>query len=148
MSGNNRRRILEMLGQRTITTDEAEQLLSALAEGSNGGTIARNASAGTVVVTSPAKPRYLRVVVENGNDQAANRVNIRVPLSLLRAGVRLASLIPEQARAKVQQAMDQQGMGFDLANLKPEMLDDLIDQLGELTLDVDNAENKVRIFCE
>jgi hypothetical protein len=148
MEASNRRRILEMLGQGSITADEAEQLLAALADGT--GTIAQSGGAAAAVMTSKAKPRYVRVVVENAGEgnAAANRVNIRVPMSLLRAGVRLASLIPDQARAKVQQAMDEHGMSFDLANLKPEMLDDLIDQLGELAVDVDSSDNKVRIFCE
>jgi recombinational DNA repair protein RecR len=39
------------------------------------------------------------------------------------------------------------GIAFDLNQLKPENLDELIDQLNELTVDVDE-QAKVRVFAE
>ena len=76
------------------------------------------------------------------------KVNIRVPMQLLRAGVRLSSIIPPHARDQVNAAMAQNGVPFDISALKPENLDDLIEQLNELTVDVDKEHTKVRVFCE
>jgi Asp-tRNA(Asn)/Glu-tRNA(Gln) amidotransferase B subunit len=69
-------------------------------------------------------------------------------MQLLRAGVRLSSIIPPQARDEVNAAMRKQGIPFDINQLKPENLEELVEQLSELTVDVDQERTKVRIFCE
>jgi hypothetical protein len=69
-------------------------------------------------------------------------------MQLLRAGVRLSSMIPAHARDKANAALRQQGVPFDLNQLKPENLEDLIEQLGELSVDVGQDKTKVRVFCE
>lgn len=136
----NRRQILEMLAAGKITADEAERLMGAL----DKETRSANGE-----LSSKAKPKYMRVLVEAEDEQDGPvKVNIRVPMQLLRAGVRLTSLIPPQAREHVNEAMREQGMEFDLNQLKPENLEELVDQLNDLTVDVDHAHAKVRIFCE
>jgi hypothetical protein len=37
---------------------------------------------------------------------------------------------------------------FDLGQIKPENLEEVIDQLDDLTVDVDDKDVKVRVFCE
>jgi hypothetical protein len=37
---------------------------------------------------------------------------------------------------------------IDLAQLKPQQLEELIDHLHELTVDVDDPGAKVQVFCE
>lgn len=142
----NRRQILDMLSEGKITADEAERLLAALESESP-------AAVGEIVPQKRPTPRYLRVLVEadeNGSGDKVTKVNIRVPLQLLRAGVKLANLIPREARDHVNAAMRDKGMGFDLDKLKPEDLEELIEQLNDMTIDVDQAPNKVkvRVFCE
>jgi hypothetical protein len=68
----------------------------------------------------------------------------------LRAGVKLASLIPAQARDHVNGALRENGVPFDLSQIKPENLEGIVDQLDDLTVDVDqkNEKVKVRVFCE
>ncbi len=127
----NRREILQMLAEGKITTDEAERLLAALDREKPAGDPKR-------------RPQYLRVVVENDE----TKVNVRAPMQLLRAGVRLASLIPAEARARVNEAMHEHGVTLDLTQIKPENLEELVDQLGEMTVDVDDDDVKVRVFCE
>ncbi len=132
-----RRRILDMLAEGRVTAEEAERLMAAL-------------DREPAAAASP-KPRakYLRVAVETADHRGGPaNVNIRVPMQVLRAGVRLASVLPPQARDKVNAAMRERGMDFDISQLKPENLDDLIDQLGELTVDVDQDATKVRVYCE
>ena len=142
---DDRRAILQMLAEGKINADEAERLLSAL-DRSDPAPLRPVATAG-----SNGAPKYLRVSVdtdEPGDDGGPTKVNIRVPMALLRAGVRLTSLIPPQARDQVNAELAKHGVPFDIATLKPENLEDLIDQLSDLTVDVDQEKTKVRIFCE
>jgi len=39
-------------------------------------------------------------------------------------------------------------VAFDLSQINPKNLEELIDQLDELTVDVDDKDVKVRVFCE
>ena len=149
-----RRQILEMLSAGKITADEAERLIAALEKD------APAASSGNGSSTLAARAKYLRVLVdsENGDNpyHGPVKVNIRVPMQLLRAGVRLAGLIPPQARAHVNEALRERGIPFDLSQIRPDNLEELVDQLNELTIDVDvnnrggfgDEKVKVRVFCE
>ena len=139
-----RRQILEMLAEGKITADEAERLIDALE---------REQPESPRGPASRAKPRpkYLRVVVSSvgdSGDEAPSRVNIRVPLQLLRAGVRLTSLVPPQALTKVNAELSKSGVPIDLTELKPQHIEELIDQLDDLTVDVDDTESSVQVFCE
>ncbi|HEV2532725.1 SHOCT-like domain-containing protein [Phenylobacterium sp.] len=142
---DDRRSILQMLAEGKITADEAERLLSALDR--SEPTAARPPAA----AGANGAPKYLRVSVdtdEPGDEGGPTKVNIRVPMALLRAGVRLTSLIPPQARDQVNAELAKNGVPFDIGQLKPENLEDLIDQLSDLRVDVDQEKTKVRIFCE
>ncbi|MBZ5551559.1 MAG: hypothetical protein LAO21_02485 [Acidobacteriia bacterium] len=143
----NRLKILQMLSAGQITADEAERLIAALEKEPPVSPPPIGFD------TNPkAKPKYLRVVVEpekEGQGGARGpKVNIRVPVQLLRAGVKLGSLIPDQARIHVNEALHGHGMNFDLTQIKPENLEELIDHLNDLTIDVDDKDIKVRVFCE
>jgi hypothetical protein len=140
---DDRRSILNMLAEGKITADEAERLLAAF---DRAEAAPDRAGPGPV----PRKvPKYLRVAVDTDEGgQGSTKVNIRVPLSLMRAGVRLASLIPPQARDQVNAELAKNGLAFDINQLKPENLEDLVDQLNDLQVDVDQERTKVRIFCE
>ena len=136
-----RRRILQMLTDRAITADEAERLIEAL------GT-ETTTSATRSAETPSRKAKFLRVLVDTDEDDGPTKVNIRVPMQLLRAGVRLGALIPVHAREPVNRALSQQGINFDVGQIKPENLNDLGEHLSELTVDVDQEHTKVRVFCE
>jgi hypothetical protein len=140
-----RREILDMLATGKITADEAERLIAALDKGQSLGAVAATTEPG-----AKPRPKYLRVLVESEDmdEDGPVKVNVRVPMQLLRAGVRLASLIPAAARDHVNEALRDQGMAVDLSQIKPENLEEMIDQLNELTVDVDQKSNKVRVFCE
>src|SRR5258708_40162771 len=146
-----RKQILEMLSAGEVTTDEAERLIAALEKEPSSGATANGLESGP-----KAKPKYLRVVVDDAGGDGPVHVNVRVPMQLLRAGVRLASLIPPQARERVNAAMGAHGVMFDLSQVRPENLEELVDQLQDLTVDVDVDESgasgkqktKVRGFCE
>ncbi len=89
---DSRRQILDMLAQGKINSDEAERLIAALER--NGTPVARD----TV--------KYLRVLVDaNDEQEGPTKVNVRVPMQLLRAGVRLTGVIPDRAREQVNEAL-------------------------------------------
>jgi hypothetical protein len=69
-------------------------------------------------------------------------------MNFLRAGVRLASLIPPAARDKVNAAMTLNGVPFDIDQLKPENLEALVEHLGEISVDVKDKDARVRVYCE
>ena len=151
---DNRRQILDMLAAGKLTVEEAERLLAALdstpaaaefsgtTKGSNGATVKTRA-------------KYLRVLVEADETMTGMKggttVNVRVPMQLLRAGVRLASLIPQQAHDQLDEALSKHGVPISLSQIKPENLEELIDHLEDLTVDVNGTDGnttKVRVFCE
>lgn len=143
----NRRQILEMLAAGKITADEAERLLAALEPvlyAPAGNPNESNESA------PKTHPKYLRVLVEANEKGEPTTVNVRVPMQLLRAGVRLASLIPAQAHEQLDATLSRHGVPLTLSQIKPENLEELIDHLEDLTVDVDAREEKakVRVFCE
>lgn len=142
----NRRQILEMLAAGKLTADEAERLLSAIEDPP-----ATSAPyAGAAPLRTKTKAKYLRVLVESPDHGQPTTVNVRVPMQLLYAGVRLASLIPAQAHEKLDEELSRHGVPLTLSQIKPENLEELIDHLEDLTVDVDakNDGTKVRVFCE
>ena len=136
-----RKDILDMLAEGKITAEEAEQLIVALERD-------QPASASALDARPKGRAKYLRVVVDTLENGEPGRVNVRVPLQLLRAGVRLTSLIPPQALARATAEMNNSGVPFDLTQLKPEQLEELVEHLDEVTVEVDQPDAKVRVFCE
>ena len=137
-----RRQILEMLAEGKITADEAERLIDA---------VEREQPESPPGAALRTKPKYLRVVVSSEDNFGGNgpgRVNIRVPLQLLRAGVRLASLVPPQALSQSNDELNRSGVPIDLTQLKPQHIEELIEQLNDITIDVDQPDAKVQVFCE
>lgn len=136
-----RKDILDMLAEGKITPEEAERLIAALERD-------QPPVAASSEVRPKGKAKYLRVVVDTTENGEPGRVNVRVPLQLLRAGVRLAALIPPQALDQANAELSRSGVPFDLTQLKPEQLEELVDHLDEMTVEVDQPEAKVRVFCE
>ena len=138
----NRRQILQMLSEGKVTADEAERLIAAVEK-------EPSAVAGAPEPPRTEKLKYLRVVVDAVDPKdGPTKVNVRVPMQLLRAGVRLTSFIPPRARERMNSAMREKGIDFDVNQLKPENLEDLIEQLNDFTVDIDHEDAKVRVFCE
>jgi hypothetical protein len=134
-----RKKILEMLAEGKITAEEADRLLTAISgekENSPGNS------------GKSALPKYLRVMIEpDPSSDNHGRVNIRVPLKLIRAGLKMASFIPKDAQGKVNEALHEKGIEADFTKLKPEDLDEILRQLDDLSVNVEGKET-VRIFCE
>ncbi len=144
----NQKKILEMLADKKISVDEAYRLLSVLEpEGSAHESTATADTAGTT------KPKYLRVTVQPGpgheHDHDAERVNVRIPMALIRSGMKFTSLLPTEATDKVSEALREKGMDLDMRNLKPQDLDELIEALTDLEVDVVSSDGEtVKVFVE
>jgi SHOCT-like protein len=130
-----KRKVLEMLSNGKISVQEAEDLLQAVA--TPGGTEDRK-----------AEPRYFRILVNKParEGKKAENVNIRVPMSVVRGGLRLSALFPGVlGKKKIQ--LDN-GTELDLSKVHYADLEAMIKDIGELTVDVDGDDAQVRIRCE
>ena len=147
-----RGRILNMLAEGKITAEEAERLLDALdaRAGAAPASPAPGESAETGVHGDPsplieALPKYLYVKVEAAN---GDNVDVKIPIALVRSGLKLTSLIPPQAMDQINSSMSEHGMSVDFSNLKPEDIDDLVVALRQMEVSVDSANgDKVRVYC-
>jgi len=140
---DNQKRILDMLAAGMITADEAQKLLTAIGSGESE----TRASAGP-----KRDAKYLRVTIlpnpEAAGEEDVKRVNVRVPLTLIRAGIKFSSLIPADASDQVNEALKEKGINFDVRNIKPEDLEELIMALHDLEVDVQDGKEKVHVYVE
>jgi hypothetical protein len=140
--GNNQRKILEMLAEKKIGVDEAERLISLLPQEPG------HEEAGE----KKRPPKYLRVVIrptgDNIDPAQSETVNIRVPITLLRAGIKLASIIPPRAYNQMDESLKEKGIEFDLRNITPENIEELILALNDLEVDIQDRKQTVRVYAE
>jgi hypothetical protein len=135
-----RKKILEMLADGKISVEEAEKLLSTISESSGETSDGEK--------TDKARLKYLRVIVEPGpGSENSERVNVRVPIKLIRAGIKFASLLPKDVQGKVDNALKESGISLDFSQIKDENMEEIIESLRDLTVDVEGKE-RVRVFCE
>ena len=134
----NRKKILEMVAEKKITVDEAERLMQLVDEPETSRETKKS-------------PKYLRVRIkpgEGGGDSDFERVNVRVPMALIRAGVKFSSLIPDVAAGRVDAAMKEKGIDFSLKNLKDEDIEKLVAALSDLEVDIEGGKGKVNVYAE
>ncbi|MCD4707942.1 MAG: hypothetical protein K8S62_09410 [Candidatus Sabulitectum sp.] len=132
---DSRMKILEMLSEGKITADEASSLLEKVSASENVTEPQAEESA-----TGHAAPRYLRVVVDSAD---GDKVNVKVPMSLIKTGIKLSALMPANA------AEVMKDQGIDLSMLRDLPTDELIEALRELEVNVDSADgDTVKVFTE
>ena len=136
----NSRRVLEMLSEGKVSVDEAERLLSLVDEEPEA-----TAEVQPLAPPRTGAARYLRVTVDSDGEE---HVDVRVPLALIKAGVKLRTLLPEQAAQGINTALQDNGINVDIHNLRTEDLEQLVDALSEVEVNVHDADNKVRVYCE
>lgn len=140
---DNQKRILEMVADKKITVDEAYRLMSLIEPQSEPD------NTGEPKQRKPL-PKYLRVYIDSQehSDRGPTNVNVRVPISLIRAGVKLANLMPPEAYNHIDQELKKKGIEFDLRNIKPENIEELIENLNDLEVNIDGGKSKLRIYLE
>jgi hypothetical protein len=132
-----------MLKEGKIGPEEADRLLGKLSEQESGPGFGRP-------LHSQSVPKYLHVRVDPKEGEATEhgKVRIRVPLTLIRAGINLAALMPKEVHSKVDSAMEEKGFDFRLSDLDAENIDEILMALKELQVDVDSGNETVNIYCE
>ena len=147
--GESQKKILQMLAEGKINVDEAERLMQLIDKDAERG------ERGADIKWGGAMPRYMRVVVEpkpGANESGAGtkkeRVNVRVPFNLIRAGMKLVSLIPSDAAQEVDKAFKEKGFSFDIRKLKEEDLEQLVTALQESEIDVETDSETVKVYAE
>ena len=109
----------------------------------------RLADLGADVIKVEPKEGYQKHGVhwEEGHHEA-ERVNVRIPVALVRAGMKLTALMPPEAAENVNKALHDKGMAFDIRNLKDEYIEQLIDALQDSHIDVDSDEATIKVYAE
>ena len=129
------RQVLEMLSAGKVSVLEAEQLLQAVK------------APGQTADDKKVEPRYFRILVNTParEGKKAEAVNIRMPMTVVRGGLHLSTLIPSMLGNKKIQLHN--GVELDLSKVTYTDLEAMIKDIGELTVDVD-GDAQVRIRCE
>lgn len=147
----NQKKILQMLADGKINVEEAQRLLALVNTPGE-----ESAGSGNAGQKSKSLPRYIRVIVEpkegssgeEGRHERHGKVNIRVPLNLIRAGMKFATLMPSETAEHVDRAFKEKGLAFDIKHFKEEDLQQFISALEDSVIDVDNDKETVRIYAE
>jgi hypothetical protein len=152
--GENQKRVLQMLAEGKISVDEASRLLSLV--GADG----RPDDAANTARVGKDHPKYLYVKVEPKEGHAGpsepgahghrdhGKVNVRIPVTLIRAGMKLTALMPPHVADDVNKAMREKGVGFDVRNLKDEDIEQLVAALGDTEINVDSEDATVRVYAQ
>ena len=129
-----RRKILEMLSEGKISAEDAERLLDKIEA---GPTSAPEAPRGPA---DKSKIKWLMVRVDSTD---GDKVNVRVPISLIRTGIKLGAILPKGASERIEAS------GVDLNDLNKLADEDLMEALADLQVDVNSDDGDVvRIYCE
>jgi hypothetical protein len=131
-----------MVAQGKLSIEEAGKLIDLLQK--NGG---KEMQSESQVILKKKNGKYLRVIVESNQ---GDNVNIRVPMALLKAGLRLSALIPPVAYQKLSEQMQQKGVDLDLNQiLKGGNVEEMIESIGEFDVDINSAQgDRVKVFFE
>jgi hypothetical protein len=128
-----------MLASKKISVEETARLLT-MVDGP------------AATVAKKKTPQYLRVCIKLGpggyDNSKVRRVNIRVPLAIIRAGVKFTSLIPNEAADKVDDALRQKGANYNIKILKDEDIEHLVAALSYLEVDIEDGNAKINVYTE
>ena len=82
-------------------------------------------------------------------------VNIRVPIAVVKGGMRLGAIIATFAGEKAAQRMKARGIDLDLAKISGDLskmngaeFDDFLKSLDDMNIEIDDGKSQVRITCE
>lgn len=138
------RRVLDLVAQGKITVDEAQQLLDAISAAS------ADSSASAPDAAERPKPKWMRIVIHQAarEGQRDKDVNIRVPIAIVRSGMRLGALIPGLAGEQLAAKMRERGLDVDFSKLDAAAIESVLKELGDTNIEIDSGRAQVRITCE
>ena len=149
------RRILDMLSQGKITVDEADRLIQALTTDRP----AETATASTAdTATDGKRVRWFRINIHKPAKDETHRpkdVNIRVPIAVVKGGMRLGAIIATFAGKNAAQRMKERGLDLDLSTINGDLsrmngaeFDTFLKSLDDTNIEIDDGKSQVRITCE
>jgi hypothetical protein len=138
------RRVLDLLAQGKISVDDADRLLRAIAAGQGRGADANAAQ------PDAAKRRWVRIAVHKPGHAGAHEkdINIRVPIAIVKSGMRLGALIPGMAGEQVSARLRERGLDIDFSKLDAAAIDEVLKEIGDTNIEIDSGKAQVRITCE
>jgi hypothetical protein len=128
-----RRKILDMLQAGEVSVGEADELLGSFDTAKAGG----------------CAPKFLRLTLEPkpGGD-SERKVDIRVPLGVLRSSLQIVQSLPVTRRGQMTIALGTHTLAFDVSSLNTENMDEFLAQFRDLSTDIDRENETLRLFCE
>ncbi|KAA3636363.1 MAG: hypothetical protein DWP97_02945 [Calditrichaeota bacterium] len=138
-----RKKILEMLASGKITADEADRLLTVFDKNKTEQTIHPDSE----TINSSSKPKYLYVKIKGGCHNDRENVDVKIPLALLKAGIKISSLMPDRVKGKIYTNLSDQGLDFNLNELDGKKLDEIIVALRNNPVDIDSDKESIKIYC-
>lgn len=143
LSGS-KQKIINMLTKEKISIDDAFRLLGRTNESvrsteTSGESGADSQSAAVIRLASKKRPKFLRVLIHDGESE---KVDVRVPLKLVKMGMASSEFVPEPARDIIS------SQGIDLSNLSGLSDEDFYEAFGALSVDIVDEDSSVRVFCE
>jgi dihydropteroate synthase len=70
-------------------------------------------------------------------------------MSLIRAGIKMKALIPPEAKDKINGALHDKGIDFDIDTMKNEDIEELIEALGDMEVDIEGRHGeKFKVYVE
>jgi len=138
-----RKRILGLLAAGKITVGETEELLDAL---KRNGSADRPSESGKEKPEPRKSPSHMRVLVDSDD---GDKVNVRIPMALLRAGIKLSSFMPKSASEQIKRKLSEHGVNIDQESWKASNVEEILESLADMNVDVNSADgNKVKVFFE
>jgi hypothetical protein len=126
--------------------DEADQLMRAL-----------DARRDEPAAAAPGTPRWVRIQVQKPPKEGreSKEVNIRVPIAVVKGGMRLGAIIATFAGEKAAQRMKDRGIDLDLSKINGDFskmngaeFEAFMKSLDDMNIEVDDGKSQVRITCE
>jgi hypothetical protein len=152
MQTDDTRRILDMLSQGKITVDQADLLINAISAG-------RPADAPPDAPAEGRPPvRWFRINIHKparDEGHTPKDVNIRVPIAVVKGGMRLGAIIATFAGEKAALRIKQRGLDIDLSTINGDLsrmngveFDTFMKSLDEMNIEIDDGKSQVRITAE
>lgn len=137
------RRVLDMVAAGKVSAEEAQRLLAALGE-DNGARPEKSKTTASRVL-----PKFLRIRISStGIDGDPEGVNLRVPIDMIRSGLKLGTMLPETAKNAIGEKLKAKGLEGDIFDGKERQVDEILQHLNELEFEGGDTEGSLKVTFE
>jgi hypothetical protein len=132
-----RMRILRLLSEGKLSPEDADKLIAAM----------EKQAVQAEAKPSDGKGKYFYVLVEPKEGKSSERVSVKVPFALIKAGLNITKLIPMEAQEKIQESMHGSAFPFDFSSLDTQNMEEILEALEQMSVDVETDESTVKVYC-